>query len=184
MTEHLISLLKERGLKISTAESCTGGLIASKITSISGSSEVFQMGFVTYAESSKTRFVGVKKEALESHSVYSKEVSVEMAIGCMTAAGADIGIGVTGVAGATPETVLVNGRPVEVEPGTVFISCAKQLDGAIRVVSKEFTKSPNVRIFENDKDIFRDTVRENAADFAIEMAIELIQEESNDVDES
>ena len=184
MTEHLISLLKKHGLKISTAESCTGGLVASKITSISGSSEIFQMGFVTYAEESKMKFIDVKPQTLAEHSVYSKEVAIEMAIGCMNEAEADVGIGITGVAGADPEIVLMDGCPVEIEPGTVYISCALKRENYIKVVSQKFVRDPKKRIFEDFKDDFRNTIRENAAEFAIEMAAELIEEEFNYVNES
>jgi nicotinamide-nucleotide amidase len=181
MTEHLISLLKERGLKISTAESCTGGLIASKITSIPGSSEVFQMGFVTYAEKSKMKFVGVKEETLAKHSVYSREVAVEMAVGCLYESDADVGIGVTGVAGTNPEIVMIDGHLTEIEPGTVYICCAKRIgdSGMVEVVSQKFVRNPSKRIYENYREEFRNTVRDNTADFAIEMAVDFILKEGD-----
>jgi PncC family amidohydrolase len=180
MTEHLISLLKEHGLKISTAESCTGGLVASKITSISGSSEIFQMGFVTYAEESKMKYVGVKPQTLKDHSVYSREVAVEMALGCIEETGADIGIGITGVAGVDPVVVMIDGNPVEIEPGTVYISCAMKKRNIITVISQKYARNPKKSVLGEFGD-FRNEVREAAADCAIDMAIDLIEEEFDNV---
>lgn len=181
MTEHLISLLKEHGLKISTAESCTGGLVASKITSISGSSEIFQMGFVTYAEESKMKYVGVKPQTLKDHSVYSREVAVEMALGCIEETGADIGIGITGVAGVDPVVVMIDGKPVEIEPGTVYISCAMKKRNIITVVSQKYARNPKKSVLGEFDGDFRNEVREAAADCAIDMAINLIEEEFDNV---
>lgn len=113
MITELINVLKEQKLKIATAESCTGGLLAKKITDISGSSDVFDMGLVSYANQIKQEYLGVPAEVLETKGAVSYETAEAMARGIVRAADADIGVGITGIAGpggGTPE------KPV----GTVF----------------------------------------------------------------
>ena len=176
MAERLISLLREKNMKIATAESCTGGLLASKLTSIPGASRVFEYGFVTYSEGAKQKLIGVSKETLYGHSVYSAEVAREMAIGCMEAAGADVGIGITGVAGTEPAVVMIDGEQAAVEPGTVYIACCCKYEGNTTIRVQRFMRNPRARI----GDGFREIIRENASDFAIEIAIEEIERCIND----
>ncbi|PMP98132.1 MAG: hypothetical protein C0169_00470 [Thermodesulfobacterium geofontis] len=107
-------LLKKRREKIATAESCTGGLLAGFITSISGSSLYFDRGFVTYSPESKVEILGVKKETIENFDVVSYEVAMEMAEGVRKKTGADYALSVTGFAGPTGGTPK---NPV----GTVYI---------------------------------------------------------------
>ncbi len=95
----LVSLLKEKGLKISFAESCTGGLLAKSITDISGSSSVLSESYVTYSESAKNKILGVKSELIKKHTVVSGEVASSMADGLYKKADCDIAVSVTGVAG-------------------------------------------------------------------------------------
>lgn len=97
----LIDLLKQKNLKISFAESCTAGLIASKIGEVSGASDVFCESYVTYANDAKHRLLGVNNETLEKYGAVSAETAVEMALGARKSSGADIGISVTGIAGPT-----------------------------------------------------------------------------------
>ena len=96
LEETLVRTLKEKGLTLSTAESCTGGLIAQRITSVPGSSEVFGYGFVTYWEAAKARLVGVEPDVIAKYNVVSAPVAAQMALGAAQAAGAEIGISVTG----------------------------------------------------------------------------------------
>jgi len=99
-------ILREKGLKVAVAESCTGGLIANRITDVSGSSEYFIMGAVTYSNESKINILKVSEEMVIRYGAVSKEVAQAMAKGIREVAGADIGIGVTGIAGpsgGTPE---------------------------------------------------------------------------------
>ncbi len=99
-------LLKEKGLTIAVAESCTGGLVQDRITNVSGSSEYFMGGMVTYSNESKMRFLGVREESLKTHGAVSDVVAREMAAGVRAAVGTDIGVSTTGIAGptgATPE---------------------------------------------------------------------------------
>ena len=118
LEETLVRTLKEKGLTLSTAESCTGGLIAQRITSVPGSSEVFGYGFVTYWEAAKARLVGVEPDVIAKYNVVSAPVAAQMALGAAQAAGAEIGISVTGVAGPTGGDAL---RPV----GTVYLGAAR-----------------------------------------------------------
>lgn len=102
--EKLVKLLLDKELKIATAESCTGGLLAKKITDISGSSAVFDMGIVSYANRIKNEFLGVKNEVLETVGAVSSETAIAMAEGIKKVAAADIGVGITGIAGPTGGT--------------------------------------------------------------------------------
>ena len=123
----LLAALEARGLTLATAESCTGGLIAAALTAIAGASSVVMAGFVTYSNEAKMRMVGVRAETLAAHGAVSEPVAREMAEGALAAAGVDIALSCTGIAGpggATP------GKPV----GLVFIGCARR--GAATVVER------------------------------------------------
>ena len=113
----LVSTLKEKGLTISCAESCTGGLIAKSITDISGCSSVFYGGVVSYDNIVKMGILGVKEETLNTVGAVSYETAKEMALGVKRACFTDIGISTTGIAGPGGA---VPGKPV----GTVYIGVA------------------------------------------------------------
>lgn len=87
------------GLKIATAESCTGGLIAALLTEVPGSSAVVDRGFVTYSNEAKTEMIGVPAELIEAHGAVSREVALAMVEGALAASRADLAVAVTGVAG-------------------------------------------------------------------------------------
>ena len=95
----LVETLKKEGMTITTAESCTGGLIAAAITDVPGSSEVFKRGFVTYCDEAKHEMLGVSEEVLATDTAVSERVASEMAEGAAKAAKADAAISVTGIAG-------------------------------------------------------------------------------------
>lgn len=97
--EILVSRLQQQGLHISTAESCTGGMIAAGIVDISGASNVFEEGYVTYSNRVKQKLLGVKQETLDRYTVVSHPVAAEMAVGVQEQSGADLTISVTGYAG-------------------------------------------------------------------------------------
>jgi nicotinamide-nucleotide amidase len=104
--EIVLALCRERKLTLATAESCTGGLVAERLTSISGASDVFLGGIVAYANEVKERELGVRAETLREHGAVSAETAAEMARGVRERLGADVGLAVTGVAGpdgGTPE---------------------------------------------------------------------------------
>jgi nicotinamide-nucleotide amidase len=96
---HLGQLLHEKGFKLATAESCTGGLIADRITNISGSSEYFRGGIVAYAYEAKVALLHVSWDTLRTYGAVSKETVIEMARGARVAFGADIAVSVSGIAG-------------------------------------------------------------------------------------
>jgi len=95
----IVAELKRRGLSLATAESCTGGLLASRITDVPGASEVFQEGFVTYSNAAKTQILGVPADLLERHGAVSPEVAAAMAVGAQKRAKADFALALTGIAG-------------------------------------------------------------------------------------
>jgi len=97
--EALLAACREQNLRLVTAESCTGGLIAALLTAIPGSSEVFERGFVTYSNAAKSELLGVRPETLASFGAVSEEVAREMARGALGAAPADLALAVTGIAG-------------------------------------------------------------------------------------
>jgi len=98
------ALLSERGLTLATVESSTGGLVAHRITCVSGSSSYYLGGFVTYANEAKEALVGVRHETLLAHGAVSQETALEMARGARERLGADLGIATTGIAGPTGGT--------------------------------------------------------------------------------
>lgn len=95
----VVELLKEKGLKISFAESCTGGLACAELVAIAGSSAVIDSSFVTYANDAKIKLLGVNKDSIEKWGVVSEQVAREMARGVKNVSGANVGVGITGIAG-------------------------------------------------------------------------------------
>lgn len=127
LSRALLDLCRGRKLKIATAESCTGGLVAAALTEIPGSSDVIDRGFVTYSNDAKRVMLGVKATTLESFGAVSKETAMQMAVGALEEADVDLAVSITGIAGpggATP------GKPV----GLVHFAVAAR-DG--RIVHKE-----------------------------------------------
>ena len=92
-------LLRQRNLRLVNAESCTGGMIADRITNMAGSSEYFQGGMVAYSYEAKVALLDVSWDTLRAHGAVSEEVVIEMARGARVTLGADIGISVSGIAG-------------------------------------------------------------------------------------
>ncbi len=115
MQEVLVERLKEKKLKIATAESCTGGLISKRITEVAGSSEVFDCGICSYANQIKSDVLGVNPKDLERYGAVSEQVALQMAQGILKIAGADVAISTTGIAGPGGGT---DEKPV----GTVYIA--------------------------------------------------------------
>lgn len=109
--------LKDLGLRLATAESCTGGWISMEVTGVSGSSDWFERGFVTYSNESKRELLGVREETLIAQGAVSEAVAREMAEGALQQSKADVSVAVTGIAGPTGGTP---SKPV----GTVCIAWA------------------------------------------------------------
>ena len=153
----LILALREHGLTLACAESCTGGLIAKRITDISGCSDVFLGGCVTYANEAKVALLGVSEDSLAEHGAVSEEVAAQMARGVRLALGADIGISSTGIAGpggGTPE------KPV----GTVYIGVSTKNGEQVRKLSLSPMRS-------------REYIRIVSATNAYDMALKAIEKE-------
>ncbi len=115
----LSDVLRTKTLKFATAESCTGGLIASLITDLAGSSDIFDRGFVTYSNQSKTDMLGVSPLTLDKFGAVSSETATEMAKGALEKSQADIAISVTGIAGPS-------GGTTEKPVGLVYIGFARR----------------------------------------------------------
>lgn len=128
--EDLVSLYREHGLMLATAESCTGGLVAALITSVAGSSVVFERGFVTYSNDAKAECLGVAPSLLDRFGAVSAEVAGAMATGALAHSRANVSIAVTGIAGpagGSPE------KPV----GLVHFARARR-DGDVVTKEKRF----------------------------------------------
>ena len=114
MEEKIVRFLNEHNMTITTVESCTGGLIAARLVNVSGASNVFSEGYITYSEEAKAKMVGVNPETIKKYNVVSEEVAYEMASGGAKTANADVAVSVTGVAGPL-------GGTKEIPVGTVCI---------------------------------------------------------------
>ncbi|WP_371168717.1 CinA family protein [Aliiroseovarius sp. 2305UL8-7] len=95
----LLDLCRRNGVKIATAESCTGGMVGAWLTEVSGSSDVYERGFITYSNDAKCQMLGVSPTTLEAHGAVSPEVAREMAMGALARSNADLAASITGVAG-------------------------------------------------------------------------------------
>ena len=116
LAEEVVKLLKEKKMTVTTVESCTGGLLSGTLVDVAGVSDVFNQGFVTYANEAKHSLVGVKQETLDSYGAVSEETAREMAEGGAKAAKADACLSVTGIAGP-------DGGTAEKPVGLVYIGC-------------------------------------------------------------
>ena len=119
LAKKVVEHLAKNGLRVSTAESCTGGLIAGRITSVSGASAVLGYGAVTYSEEAKCRILGVAPETIATHGVVSPQTAEEMAEGVRKLSGADVGVSVTGFAGP-------GGGNEQYPVGTVFVGISSK----------------------------------------------------------
>ncbi|SLN37089.1 Nicotinamide-nucleotide amidohydrolase PncC [Roseovarius albus] len=99
LTKQLVDIASNKRLKLTTAESCTGGMVSAAITDIPGSSNVFERGFVTYSNAAKIDLLGVSADTLEEHGAVSEQVADEMAKGALRLANASLAVSITGIAG-------------------------------------------------------------------------------------
>ena len=135
----VVERLREKNLKVATAESCTGGLISERLTRVSGASEVFECGVCTHANSIKEKVLGVRHDTLSILGAVSAETAIQMAEGVKKLSGADITVSVTGIAGPTGGT---NEKPV----GLVFLGICSETDAyAVKLLLGE----------ENERDFIR-----------------------------
>ena len=116
LEESVVEILAQKKMTVTTAESCTGGLIAGTLVNVEGASDVLNEGYVTYSNDAKERLVGVKHETLEEYGAVSEQTAREMAEGAAKAAGADAALSATGIAGP-------GGGTEEKPVGLVYIGC-------------------------------------------------------------
>lgn len=159
MERVLVDKLHEAHLTLSVAESCTGGLIAKRITDIPGCSDVFFGGCVTYTNEVKQRLLGVSAETLDAHGAVSSETAIEMARGVRERTGSDIGISATGIAGP-------GGGTDETPVGTVFLGISTKDGESYRKLSLSARRS-------------REFIRIVAATNAYDMVLKYIEDQKN-----
>lgn len=152
--EKLVNLLIEKKLHITTAESCTGGMVASRIVDVANASKVFNVAYVTYANESKEKYLNVDSKTIEKYGVVSEEVTKQMALGALKEANADISIVTSGIAGPTGGTEY---KPV----GMVCFG--------VGIKDNVYTST---KYFGN---IGRNKVRSMATEYIIDFAIKLIE---------
>lgn len=152
LAEYTLERFRVAELKIATAESCTGGLIAALITSIPGSSAVFDRGFVTYSNQAKNEALDVPDDVLEAHGAVSAETAISMTFGALAHSRADISLAVTGIAGP-------DGGSKEKPVGMVFIAMAMRDSDQVFVEELELG------------DIGRGAIRQHTVRAAIEMLL-------------
>lgn len=143
------------GRRITTAESCTGGFIGKVITDVPGSSQWYETGYVTYANSAKTTLLGVLPAELEAHGAVSEPVVKAMAIGALERSGADVAVAVSGVAGPGGGTP---GKPV----GTVWFGWAWKHGRSVRTQTR-------LKVFKGDRDAVRRKAVLNALTLVLEV---------------
>ena len=152
--EKLVNLLIENKLHITTAESCTGGMVASRIVDVANASKVFNVAYVTYANEAKEKYLNVDSKTIEKYGVVSEEVTKQMALGALKEANADISIVTSGIAGPTGGTEY---KPV----GMVCFG--------VGIKDNVYTST---KYFGN---IGRNKVRSMATEYIIDFAINLIE---------
>ena len=151
-----VRILTEKNMKIATAESCTGGMIAQMITDISGASSVFDCGIVSYSNSIKSSLLGVSEDTLKTHGAVSEETVREMVSGVLKISGADIGIAVSGIAGPSSDDT---DKPV----GLIYIAVATNEKTFVKKLNNSFS----VNIRENN--------RNSAANEALRLVCEVLE---------
>jgi nicotinamide-nucleotide amidase len=150
LVQKLFEKLDNKSWQITTAESCTGGLIGAALTEVSGSSQYFDRGFVTYSNEAKMEMLGVLQQSLIKHGAVSEEVAKEMALGALENSNAQIAVSVTGVAGP-------GGGSDEKPVGLVYIGIATNKD---------------VTAYKNNFDEDRNSVRRQTVKRALNLLLE------------
>jgi len=153
---NLLSICREKKIRVVTAESCTGGMIGAYLTAIAGSSDMFERGFVTYTNHAKAEILGVDEELLKKKGAVCEPVSRGMATGALEKSRAEISVAVTGIAGPTGGSAF---KPV----GLVHMAAASKKGAVVH----------NKVVFEGG----RDAVREQTVKTAMQMLIDLANSE-------
>ncbi len=136
MEEIVGVLLREKGLKLAIAESCTGGLLSARIVNVPGSSHYFVGGFVVYANEIKTKLLGVEESSIRRHGAVSEEVCRQMAVGALEETDADIALAITGISGPEGGT---DQKPV----GLTYIALATDREVVVRRFLFEGSRNEN-----------------------------------------
>jgi nicotinamide-nucleotide amidase len=155
LADAVISALRRRGLSVSTAESCTGGLLGGRLTDVPGSSDVFLGGLISYSDAVKTRVLGVPEDSLRRSGAVSEEVAQEMARRALVLFQSDVSVSITGIAGPA-------GGSADKPVGLVFIGTARAARPEILVRRS---------VFEGD----RAAIRRQSVDAALELLLEVVE---------
>ena len=156
VTGSVVKYMLKKSMTVTAAESCTGGMFAETITSVSGASGMFHGSVCCYTEEMKMKLLGVKKETLEKYTVYSAQVAGEMSLGAMKLFGSDIAVGITGIAGP-------GGGTAEKPVGTVYVS--------VRDKNRELVR--DLRLYDGYEKLDRGMIRRMSTLRAMQMICEL-----------
>ena len=159
--EQAVARLRQKGLILTTAESCTGGLISKMITDVSGASSVFGCGIVSYSNEIKQSVLGVKSETLSGYGAVSEETVREMSQGALKVSGADVSIAVSGIAGPLSDNT---NKPV----GLIWIA----VNFAGKIITKKLNNTFDVNIRENN--------RNSAANEALKLLCSVLDEQDGE----
>lgn len=157
LEEKVVKLLREKNLVLACAESCTGGLIAKRITDVSGSSAVFNCGIVSYSNEIKEKVLNVKSETLKEFGAVSEQTVREMVKGVLDISGADIAVSVSGIAGPNSDNT---DKPV----GLIFLAVSDGEKTIVKKLNNQFTTD------------VRNSNRISASDEALKMILKMIGE--------
>lgn len=157
LEEKVVTLLREKNLVLSCAESCTGGLISKRITDVSGSSAVFNCSIVSYSNEIKEKVLNVKSETLKEFGAVSEQTVREMVKGVLDISGADIAVSLSGIAGPNSDNT---DKPV----GLIYIAVSDGVKTVVKKLNNQFTTD------------VRNSNRISASDEALKMILEMIGE--------
>lgn len=157
--QRLLELCRQRKLRVATAESCTGGLLAALLTEFAGSSDVFDRAYVTYSNAAKLQDIGVQKATIEESGAVSAEVAEQMATGALAKSAADLTVSITGIAGP-------GGGTAEKPVGLVYL-CAARRDG--RIVAQTLSLGPRSR----------SEIRHESVQCALGLLLEILSDADN-----
>ncbi|MBO5944473.1 MAG: CinA family protein [Clostridia bacterium] len=157
LEEKVVKVLNEKGLVLATAESCTGGLIAKRITDVSGSSSVFSCGVVSYSNEIKEKVLGVQHKTLETYGAVSEQTVREMVKGVLKISGADVAVSISGIAGPNSDNTE---KPV----GLIFLAVSNGENTQVKQLNNTF------------KENIRENNRNSASDEALKMILDLVGE--------
>ena len=157
LEEKVVKTLNEKGLVLATAESCTGGLIAKRITDVSGSSAMFNCGIVSYSNEIKESVLGVKHETLERYGAVSEQTVREMVKGVLKTSNADVAVAVSGIAGPNSDNTE---KPV----GLIYLAASDKKNVKVVRLNNDFS------------DDVRNQNRNSAADTALKMILDMVGE--------